>query len=173
MNNSRQTNLHSLWDSGLIHYRMSQDFNSDIALYYDYLYTLMRNQTPTNNNSDFMEWIMESAKLVCQQVYTDEAGQTMNASSVFHLRKAYYEKNIPVIERRLIQGGQRLGVLLNDLVTKRSKPPSKPDKLCWGIIAFIAVVSVQLIVIIVLIVIRMSKRRKAEDIFTLSNPFTK
>ncbi|CAF2657875.1 unnamed protein product [Rotaria sp. Silwood2] len=124
MNSTRETNLHSLWDSGLIHVRMSRNFNSNITMYYEYLYDLMRNQTPKIDNGDFNQWIAESVQLVCGQVYIDERNITMNASAVFHLGNVYYEKNIPVIEKRIIQGGQRLGALLNMLAANRPKPSS-------------------------------------------------
>jgi hypothetical protein len=41
MNGTSQTNLHALWDSGLMTLRLQRDFQSNVSLYYDYLYELM------------------------------------------------------------------------------------------------------------------------------------
>ncbi|CAF3413514.1 unnamed protein product [Rotaria socialis] len=175
MNNSRETNLHSLWDSGLIHWRISHEFQSNFDLYYEYLYTLMRNQTPTIHNDDFKQWIIESATLVCQQVYFDETNVTMNASAIFHLGNIYYMKNIPVVEQRIIRGGQRLGSLLNRLAANRPKSPaSSPEKLCWGTIALIVVIAIELVVVILVFIgTRMAKRLKEKTTLSFSNPFMK
>ncbi|CAF4768454.1 unnamed protein product [Rotaria sp. Silwood1] len=201
MNSTRETNLHSLWDSGLIHIRMSRDFKSNITIYYEYLYDLMRNQTPTNDDGDFKQWIAESVKLVCEQVYIDEKNITMNASATFHLGNVYYEKNIPVIEKRIIQGGQRLGTLLNMLASKRPKPStsssssitptstssttfiasttsttmpsSSSRKLYWSTTTLIVILSIEFVIVIAFVGIRMFMRRKQPVTLSFSTRFTK
>ncbi|CAF4474661.1 unnamed protein product [Rotaria sp. Silwood2] len=186
MNSTRETNLHSLWDSGLIHVRMSRNFKSSITMYYEYLYDLMRNQTQKINNGDFNQWIAESVQLVCGQVYIDERNITMNASAVFHLGNAYYEKNIPIIEKRIIQGGQRLGALLNMLAANRPKPSSTspsiastsmpsspPRKLYWSTTTLIVILSIEVVIVIAFIGIRMFMRRKQPITLSFSTPFKK
>ncbi|CAF3200024.1 unnamed protein product [Rotaria socialis] len=130
MNQTFQTNLHSLWDSGLISIRLSRDYGSNITSYYEHIYSLMLEQGSTSNNEDFIQWIQESLKHVCQQIYLDESNMIMNASVNFTLGNIYYERNIGIIEQRLAQGGRRLGTLLNRLAADRLTISSRCDKLC-------------------------------------------
>ena len=145
MNDTRVTNLHSLWDSGLITVRVRRDFQSDANLYYEHILALMRNQSRVVDNDDSIDqWITENIKFVCSQIYLDENGAVMNASANFTLGNAYYAKNIQVVEQRLAHGGRRLGALLNRLATRRPKPPREP--LCSGTIALIAVLAVECVI---------------------------
>ncbi|CAF1902226.1 unnamed protein product [Rotaria magnacalcarata] len=130
MNQTFPTNLHSLWDSGLISIRLSRDYGSNITSYYEHIYSLMLAQGSTSNNEDFIQWIQESLQHVCQQVYLDESNMIMNASVKFTLGNIYYERNIGIIEQRLAQGGRRLGTLLNRLATDSLTISSRCEKLC-------------------------------------------
>ncbi|CAF3102492.1 unnamed protein product [Rotaria sp. Silwood2] len=186
MNSARETNLHFLWDSGLIHVRMSRNFNSNITMYYEYLYDLMRNQASKIDNGNFKQWIAEGVHLVCGQVYIDERNITMNVSAVFHLGNTYYKKNISVIEKRIIQGGQRLDALLNMLAANRPNPSSTPPsitstsmssspfaKLYWSITTLIVILSIEFVIVITFIGIRMFMRRKQPITLSFSTPFKK
>jgi hypothetical protein len=133
MNGTSQTNLHALWDSGLMTLRLQRDFQSNVSLYYDYLYKLMQNQSLVENDDNIDQWIKEDIYFVCSQVYLDESNATMNSSVNFTLGEIYYQRSIPVVEKRLAQGGRRLGVILNQLAKHRPQRPSdKSDKLCSG-----------------------------------------
>jgi hypothetical protein len=91
MNRTAQTNLHSLWDQGLITIRLQRDFQSNISLYYDYIYELMNNQSLIDNKDDDIEqWIKENIHFVCSQIYLDEQNVTMNSSVNFTLGEIYY-----------------------------------------------------------------------------------
>jgi hypothetical protein len=116
LNNSVQTNLHSLWDSGIIDTRIKRDFYSNQNLYYEYIYDQMLHYLPlTTYDYDNQQWINENMDFVCQQIYFDDNNYQMNSSMTFNLSEIYYKRNYPIIEQRLIQGGYRLGVLLNRL----------------------------------------------------------
>lgn len=130
MNRTFPTNLHSLWDSGLISIRLSRDFGSNITSYYEHIYSLMLEQVSTSNSDDFIQWIQESSNHVCQQIYLDENNMIMNASVNFTLGNIYYERNIGIIEQRLAQGGWRLGTLLNRLAADRLAISSRCKTLC-------------------------------------------
>ncbi|CAF3975488.1 unnamed protein product, partial [Rotaria sordida] len=54
------TNLHSLWDTGILTFRLRNTFQSNINSYYDYLYLKMLNQTSEINDDSFLQWITES-----------------------------------------------------------------------------------------------------------------
>lgn len=115
MNKSSQTNLHSIWDSGIITYRIQRDFHSNASNYYEYIYQLMIRQLPTENDNDIQQWIKESLYFLCNQIYFDDNNNKMNASVKFNLGEKYYQRNFPIIDQRLAQGGRRLGALLNRL----------------------------------------------------------
>jgi hypothetical protein len=115
MNGTFETNIHSLWDSGLITVRVRRDFQSNNSLYYDYIHDLMLRQPPTDNDGDIQQWIKENINIVCSQIYLNEQNETMNASIKFQLGETYYQRNIATIDQRLALGGRRLGALLNRL----------------------------------------------------------
>ena len=166
-------------------------------MYFEYLYARMLNETSTNNDTGFTEWIDESIRYVCEQVYLDEMNITMNASSSFHLGNIYYERNIPIIEKRIIQGGRRLGTLLNRLATSRPAPPSTssttttstattttltstdvssspPEKLHWSTITLIVVLSVEVVIGIgILAYRRQTTKQKSPTVISYSSRFNK
>lgn len=144
MNGTRETNLHTMWDSGLIGVRIQRNFSSNNFLYYDYLKQLMIQQTPVvNDDNSIDQWIQENIKFVCEQIYLDERNATMNTSTNFTLGEIYYQRHISLIEQRLASGGRRLGALLNRLAKNRPKPPK--EKLSASSIALIAVLAVELV----------------------------
>ena len=197
MNNSRETNLHSLWDTGLIQARLARDFKSNLTMYFEYLYDRMLNETSSVNDGGFREWIDESIRWVCEQVYLDEKNITMNASNSFQLGNIYYTRNIPVIEKRIIQGGRRLGNLLNMLATNRTTPSlsstttttkttitttftstkslSTPsERLHWSTIALIVILSIEVVIGVALLVYRRyTIRQKPPTIVSFSSGFKK
>jgi hypothetical protein len=144
MNASGQTNLHTLWDTGIITYRMRADFHSDPDLYYEYIYQLMIRQMVTPNDNDIKQWIQESLNIVCEHVYFDEKNETMNTSIRFTLKDVYYRSSYAIIEQRLAQGGRRLGALLNRLA---ENPPKRSTRhsLCLSTYILIAVLAAELI----------------------------
>lgn len=149
--NTNSTNLHSLWDQGLIATRVRRNFQSNNSLYYEYIHELMINQTVVDNDDNIEQWIKENIDIVCKQIYFDEQNETMNSSVRFILGETYYQRSIPVIEQRLAHGGRRLGALLNSIAKNRlQKPSDETKKLCSGTIALIAVLAVECLVGIII-----------------------
>ncbi len=149
--NTYSTNLHSLWDQGLIATRVQQNFQSNNSLYYEYIHELMINQTVVDNDDNIEQWIKENIDIVCEQIYFDEQNETMNSSVQFSLGEIYYQRSIPVIEQRLAHGGRRLGALLNSISKNRlQKPSDETKKLCSGTIALIAVLATECLVGIII-----------------------
>lgn len=125
----------------MINIRLSRDFKSNIRSYYEYLYSLINDQLPLeNNDSDFNAWTHESLQLVCEQVYIDEANKVMNKSVSFKLGNSYYDRNIRIVEQRLVQGGQRLAALFNRLAKRNVRISSKCPKLHSNIFQLIALI---------------------------------
>ena len=146
MNGTFVTNLHSLWDSGLLSLRLRRDFPSNNTRYYEYLRELMLKQSPADNDNSIDQWIAENIKFVCERIYLNENNATMNTSTNFTLGEIYYQRHISLVEQRLAQGGRRLGALLNRLAKHRPKPPR--EELCVGTIVLIAVLATEAVLVI-------------------------
>ena len=144
MNVSGQTNLHSIWDTGIINYRIRTDFYSDWNLYYEYIYQIMIRQTVPTNDNDIEQWIQESLDIVCGHAYFDDQNEKMNSSIRFHLKDKYYQSNYKLIEQRLAQGGRRLGALLNQLAENPRKTLTH-HSLCLSTYILIAILSAEFI----------------------------
>ncbi|CAF1154527.1 unnamed protein product [Adineta ricciae] len=172
MGGSYLTNLHSLWDSGMITTRLRRDFQSNSTLYYEYIHKLMLEQTPHEDDNTIDAWVKDNVNIVCTQIYLDENNHTMNVSTNFTLGEAYYSRSISIIERRLAQGGRRLGIILNRLANKRPiKPVDEDKKLCTSTIVLIAVLAAVCIVGIVggvILWIRHKKRATQPISFNLA-----
>jgi hypothetical protein len=105
------SNLHSVWDSGLIE---SEKLSfSELAAFIDHP-TL--EELRTWQSSAPADWAMES-KALRDRVYDIGDGK---------LGYAYAFKNVPVVERRLLQAGVRLAGLLNSIFAQPG--PSIPDR---------------------------------------------
>jgi hypothetical protein len=141
---NKSTNLHTLWDSGILDHRIITDFHGNSSLYYDHIYQIMMNQSSTNNDSDIQQWITENLKIVCEEIYFNDNNTKMNSSITFNLGEMYYRRSISIIEQRLAQGGRRLGALLNRLGQNRPIKSAK-DKLYLSIYILIVILSAEFI----------------------------
>lgn len=105
--NGRGTNLHSLWDSGMLNTRKLDDD----------AYTARLNTLPkptfskrANINADAVRWAEASCRIaIAPGVYPTKRT----------LEPGYTDTYLPVAERELRLAGERLAVLLNDTLGKR------------------------------------------------------
>ncbi|CAF5008408.1 unnamed protein product, partial [Rotaria sp. Silwood1] len=97
------TDLHEIWDRGIINIHINRHFQSDINLYYQYLKSLMFNQSLLVNETynDYKKWIDESVDYVCKQVYFDDNNDKLDVSRNFILGEKYFNRNWPLIDQRL------------------------------------------------------------------------
>jgi hypothetical protein len=109
--NNHNTNLHSLWDSGLIEKRINDDFNNDFDKWVQYLQQNILNDSCIGCSQ---LWGNTSAKLACDYSYVLEDGITKIKNGDY-LDDNYYKRNIEVIEKQIIYAGYRLANLLNYL----------------------------------------------------------
>jgi hypothetical protein len=107
----QETNLHSVWDSGLID-NEKLSF-SELAAFIDHP-TLQELQSW--QSAPPAEWANES-KAARDRVYQIGDGK---------ISYEYAYKNIPLVKRRLLQGGVRLAGLLNSIFAQSE--PSIPDR---------------------------------------------
>ncbi|CAF2528759.1 unnamed protein product [Rotaria sp. Silwood2] len=139
-NGANLTNLHAIWDVEIINTRINRHFQSDVNLYYEYLKSLMFNQSLLINETynDYKIWIDESVDYVCKQVYFDDNNIKLNVSRNFTLGDEYFNRNWPLIDQRLAQAGRRLASLLNQLAKNRSSRKFPPDTQALIIVLCIA-----------------------------------
>ncbi len=105
--NGRGTNLHSLWDSGMLNTRKLDDD----------AYAARLNKLPkpkfskrANINADAVTWAEASCRIaIAPGVYPPKR----------KLEASYTDTYLPVAERELRLAGERLAVLLNDTLGKR------------------------------------------------------
>jgi hypothetical protein len=138
LNGTNLTNLHTIWDVEIINARIDRHFQSNVNLYYNYLKSLM---IINGTSNDYKSWINESINYVCGQVYLDDNNIKLNVSLNFTLGENYFNRNWPIIDQRLAQGGHRLAVLLNRLVEHRSSMKLSPQ-----IQAFIIVFCIEFVI---------------------------
>lgn len=106
---NKGTNLHSLWDSKLIgHEGLSQ---ADIAKTYD---KAAPSEISKWQSDSPMEWLWES--------YQITTGLYANAKPGQNIDESYYQKNMPVIRKRVDQAGIRLAGELNKLFNNATAP---------------------------------------------------
>ncbi|KAL8032684.1 hypothetical protein ABFX02_13G112300 [Erythranthe guttata] len=114
----RKTNLHHVWDNMIIESALKTFYNSDI--------TTMIQSIQSNITEAFVDeyswkncngtvcpdpYASESIKLACNFAYR-------NATPGVTLGDDYFLSRLPVVEKRLAQGGVRLAALLNKIFSK-------------------------------------------------------
>ena len=96
-----KTNLHKVWDSDILHMKNLDDdaYTAELEQKAD------KGKFEEWSKDEPLAWVRES------QSYLDQVYQFSDKK----VDKAYYEKNIPVIDKRLTQAGIRLAALLNEI----------------------------------------------------------
>lgn len=98
----RESNLHGLWDSGLIDYAgMSY---TELAQGCD---TLSKDEVKRYGQDDMVQWAYESYQ-ISQQLYAEAAS---NPDFDYN----YYPKHADIVKKRLAMAGVRLAALLNTI----------------------------------------------------------
>jgi len=147
----------------LIARRISLNFNNNTKQYYDYLINLMNttyaknisqwSTCPSSDESPYSScsatWIREDIALNCASVYLDQDGKPMNKSQPFYLGQIYYNKQIDIVEQRLIQGGLRLGTVINKIVElqQHNHHQRNDDQLCTGTTLLILFIFLEVLLI--------------------------
>jgi len=122
--NGKQTNLHSVWDSGMIYKRIDDDFGKDKTKFTQYLISQIQGPWAANasnwqmcNQGGYLcsdEWAMESVSLACAYSYVDADGVT-HIGNGFDLGTDYYQRNLPIIEMQLAKAGVRMAHVMNSV----------------------------------------------------------
>jgi len=109
--NNHYTNLHALWDTNLISYRIYNDFNNN---YYLWLQSLLFIIPELDCIACSQIWGNNSAKLACTNSYVNTDGIT-HIKSGDNIDIDYYKKNINIIEKQIVNAGYKLAQILNVL----------------------------------------------------------
>lgn len=110
----KSTNLHAVWDSGIIEERIKNDFDNDQQKWTEWI---LKNYQP-NDKDCFLctqEWGDDSIKDACAYSYVHSDGVTRIYSGDY-LEQDYYTINIPIIEQLLVTAGYRLSSILNSIL---------------------------------------------------------
>ena len=158
---SKKTELHKLWDRNMIEHRLA-DFSNDIDKYYDYLLNALHTtyaanvsqwlKCPYEDEATYLAcstaWIDEGVELDCAHVYRDENNQPLDPFQEFHFAEVYYETNLVFLEQRLIQGGVRLGAVINKIVELQKghhHRDNSNDQICTGTLFLFALILLQIL----------------------------
>ncbi|PAN40483.1 hypothetical protein PAHAL_7G318600 [Panicum hallii] len=125
--NTTTTNLHRVWDLDIIEKAMKDFYNDDLSIMTQ---VIMQNITEAWSEEE-REWeacssrtktcadkyAMESAELACDVAYAGvEQGSILGDD--------YFFSALPVVRKRIAQGGVRLAAILNRIFGESSKPHS-------------------------------------------------
>jgi hypothetical protein len=105
--NSPKCNLHAIWDGYLIDHRKLSE-----AQYLAMLESNIRQNHPEIGKNDPVLWTEQSKAL-------SDAAMVPNNSDI---TEAYFQQNIPIVDRQIELGGLRLASVLNEIFTA---PPTK------------------------------------------------
>jgi len=122
---NKKTNLHSLWDSGLIYYRIDNFYNKDENNWQKALIARMNGEwkqnvtawksckNPGPHGACSKDWADESILLACEYAYRDETGAKIQQNA--SLRTAYFTHVVDVIEAQIVKAGVRMANVINQL----------------------------------------------------------
>jgi len=121
------TNLHSVWDTGILTKRMAANFGANQTTYANYLLNQIRTDwaplakqwvecesTGSPYGACSEEWGNESTKLSCEYSYV-EADGTTHITNNFVLGDPYYERNYPIVDMQLAKAGVRMAYVMNQI----------------------------------------------------------
>ncbi|XP_057419977.1 endonuclease 4-like [Lotus japonicus] len=120
----RKTNLHHVWDDMIIESALKTFYGSDLSIM---IQAIQRNITDIWSN-DVSIWehcahnytacpdryASESIKLACKYAYK-------NATPGSTLEDEYFLSRLPIVEKRLAQGGVRLAAILNRIFNSKTR----------------------------------------------------
>lgn len=118
------TNLHAVWDSSIIEQRLN-DFNNDVTSWASSLVANASSNAAAWSKCSTPgtvicpdEWAQESAQDACTDAYMHADGSTpiQDGDS---LDPAYYTKNLPIIEQRIMKGGAYLATVMNYIFSQQ------------------------------------------------------
>lgn len=114
-----KTNLHSLWDGGIVGKRIEEDFNDNPEEFLQYLKQELKKEPWKSKIASWrqcssapgtkvcpLEWAEEGGKIACDVCYKGIGNET-------RLADAYYRRALPVTEEQIVKGGIRLASLLD------------------------------------------------------------
>ncbi|KAL5579336.1 hypothetical protein UlMin_011778 [Ulmus minor] len=120
----RKSNLHHVWDNMIIDSALKTYYNSDLAIM---IQAIQKNITNDWSN-DLSSWaICAKNQTVCPDPYASESIRLAckfaykNATPGTTLGDDYFLSRLPIVEKRLAQGGVRLAATLNRLFSSQAK----------------------------------------------------
>ncbi|XP_074269935.1 endonuclease 4-like [Silene latifolia] len=118
----KKTNLHRVWDDEIIDTALERYYGSNLTN----LIEAIKSNVTDNRFSEIKspkachrsvcpnQYAAESVSLACEYAYK-------NAANLTHLNDDYFLSRLPVVEKRLAQGGVRLAVLLEEIFGAKTR----------------------------------------------------
>lgn len=100
--NKKGSNLHQLWDSGLLDYQAAHDKKNKV-----YFKPASAQQIAAWQKDDILQWLFESYE-ISNKLYAEVAQNNK-------LGDAYYQQHIRTVEQRMEMAGVRLAGILNNI----------------------------------------------------------
>ena len=100
----RQTNLHALWDYGMI---------ESMGIKYPGSLDFLLSIETKNENNHVIHWFNESLSLARSNAYTNARGNIVASGD--SLDSVYLKRNKPILITRLVLASERLAMLLNKI----------------------------------------------------------
>jgi len=111
------TNLHQVWDSGLLR----NGYRNERELVDDLIDLARKPEAREWTRGDIEDWVNESLE-AARQAYRIPGSKDMLRSGM-RLGREYEDANLPLAVKRLSQAGMRLSEVLNDCLSPEEKRP--------------------------------------------------
>lgn len=115
----RSTNLFNVWDDDLVDHGLNQSAKS-LNDYANQLTNRLRQDAAKQNSfvstqGSVTDWALEAHRLPWRAYYhTNGDFMVADPKRSWRLDRAYYDRNLPVVEGQLVRAGVRLAKVLND-----------------------------------------------------------
>jgi len=114
----KSTNLHSVWDNDIIQ-KWTKGVDAAVSQLEDYIDKNPEVVQQYLNDTDPEDWGSESFGYVMSTVYDFDGIISYRSPHKQkqdpYLGEQYYDRNLPIVQQRLIAGGVRLGLLLDTI----------------------------------------------------------
>ncbi|KAK9267924.1 hypothetical protein L1049_010361 [Liquidambar formosana] len=112
----RKSNLHHVWDSDIIREAAKQFYDKDMDLLQE---DIVANYTHGVWSDDISSYASESINIACKWGYKDvEADDTLGDD--------YFNSRMPIVMKRIAQGGVRLAMILNRVFADNEEEMATP-----------------------------------------------
>ena len=112
------TNLHEVWDSDLVEYGLKQS-NRSVADYASHISKTLGQNNAALTKGTITSWALEAHEQAWIAYYDPYDHFMVADQRSWALNRAYYDKNLKIVEMQFVRAGMRLAKTLNDIFVSR------------------------------------------------------